>query len=102
MAAGREHGRELERLRHHPDHGHRLIVDRQRATDDARIGGEAALPDSVAEKDGLGAVPLAFVVIEEAAELRLDAEERKEILRDGDSAEAYGFAVAGEFVVPGA
>src|SRR5258708_2057447 len=47
----------------------------------------------------LRAVPFALVVIEQPAKLRLDSEQREEVLRDWHAAETLWFSQAGELVV---
>jgi len=98
-ASGSEDGAEVERGGENADYGDGGVIESERTANDGGIGGEAALPKSVAEEDGFGAVPLALFGCEEAAELRLDAEKREEILGDGDSGEPLGLAGAGEAAV---
>jgi hypothetical protein len=98
-AAGSEDGGEVKRSGENADDRDRGVVDSQRAADDGRVGGEAALPKTVTEKDGLGTVPFAFLSVEEPAKLRLHAEKREKIFRNGNAGEALRFTLAGEFAV---
>src|SRR5260370_41023659 len=45
------------------------------------------------------AVPFTFVIIEQPAKLRLDSEQREEVLRNWHAAETLRFSQAGELVV---
>jgi hypothetical protein len=98
-AAGSEDGGEVKRRGKNADDGDRGIVESERAADDGRVGGEAALPKTTTEKDGLGTVPFAFLSVEEPAELRLHAEKREKIFRNGNAGEALRFTLAGELAV---
>ena len=98
-AARREDGREVERRREHAHHRVRRVVDDERRADDRGIAVEAALPQSVAEHHGLGAVPGALLGIERAAEQGLHAEHVEEVLRHGHAAQPLGLASAAQEIV---
>ena len=49
VAAGGEDRGQIERCRQYAGHGDRLIVDGERAADDAGIGAEAPVPQTVAQ-----------------------------------------------------
>jgi hypothetical protein len=73
---------ELEARRHHPDDGVRLAVETQRAADHARVGGEAALPQPVAQQHHPRCARRRVGRLERAAELRPDAQKREGVARD--------------------
>ena len=99
MAAGREHGREVERGRQHADDGVRLIVQDERGADDRGVGIEPALPESVPEHHRLRPVPLALLGVEDPADLRFHAEHVEEVVRHRHAAQALGLAAAAQQVV---
>jgi hypothetical protein len=90
-----EHGGEFERLRQDARYGDGLIIDLQRMSDYTGVGGEPARPQAMAQQDSFRAVPFAFLGLEEAAQLRLNTEDVKEIVRYGRAVEALGLSLAG-------
>ena len=60
-------GQEVKLPRHHADHFVRLVVDRDRASDDVRRAAEAPLPEPVADDDDAHAL-VVLVLCEDAPE----------------------------------
>jgi hypothetical protein len=77
----------------------RLVVERERRADDRAIRGKPTAPESIAEDHGLRSVPFDFVSGEQPSELRLDAEDLKEVVGHRHAAETFGFTRSAEQVV---
>jgi len=69
----------------------RLAVERYRSSDNRRVGSEAARPHVVAEQHGLRSIPFALLGRERAPELRLHAQDMKEVIGDRDCIQAFRF-----------
>ena len=94
--AWREDRAEVERGGHHADHGHRFVVDGDRASDQRAIGVEAALPQAVRDQRRLRAFVEAFLLEEQAADRRPHAERLVEAAGDHHVDQALGFGADGE------
>jgi len=68
------------------------VIPIVRPPDDPGIGGKAPFPQTMAQQHRLRAVVFAFVVIEEPAKLRLNSEQREEVLGDRYTAETLRFS----------
>src|SRR6185503_11038585 len=69
----------------------RVAVQRDPLADDRAIGRKAPLPERMTDHDGARTVPNTLLGREVAAEHGMHAEQRKEVLRDGNGAEANRF-----------
>src|SRR5207244_2357944 len=69
--------RKLKLRRHDADDRVWVAVDRDRAADDRRIGGVAALPDAVAQEHYARSAGRVFFLPDLTSENRLDADHRK-------------------------
>ena len=72
-------GQGPESLRHHADHGVRLAVERERASEDRAIAAELRMPERVRQDDHASAAGVILVRAEHAAERGRGAEQREEI-----------------------
>jgi hypothetical protein len=90
--------RQLERGAEHPDDGAGDAVHVDDASDDRRIGGEAAAPQRVREQDEVRAALAVLAVRERAAEHRLRAEHVERVRRDERAGDALGIAGASDEV----
>jgi hypothetical protein len=86
-------GREGEPFRHHADHHVRQTAQRDGAAEDLGIGGEAVPPEGIAENGDAMARPL-LVGCEGAAQGRLDAQHREEVVRGLDPDDSLGGPVS--------
>jgi hypothetical protein len=71
----------------------------QFAIDDSGIRAETPLPKAMAQNNGFRSIPLALAGVKQPAELRLDAEELKEISGHRHAAETLGLSLAAEQVI---
>ena len=99
VSARGEHRSEIERRRQHPYHRSCVIVQSNCLTDNAWIGAKASLPEAVGQHHRSGSVPLALVGAEIAAKRWLDAEQLKEIPRDGHRAQSLRVSGSSEAAV---
>src|SRR5207249_5338551 len=72
---------ELEALREDARHGITLAIERDGATDDAGIGSETPLPQTITQNHGLRTVRAVFIRSESASENRLYTERAEKIAR---------------------
>jgi hypothetical protein len=87
---------EAEGGRHHADDLRRDVIQMDEASDDAPVAAEARLPETMAD-DGRGRRIRPVVVFgERSAEHRLDAQQKKELMRHGLSTQPRRLAGAGE------
>ena len=82
--------------RHHADHGVRLAVERDRLPDDARVGGEATTPESLAEQHDRRSAGLVLRRRERPSEKRLHSEDRKVTRRYTSADQTFRLRLAGE------
>src|SRR5262249_12971023 len=66
--------RKLKTRRQHSNHGVTIAIQRERATDDALIASEPALPKAVSQNRDLWSTLSIFTSMKRAAENRIDAE----------------------------
>ena len=89
--------RKYEARRHHTDDRARKVVDPHDATDDARIGAEPAMPETVAQDDDVRRIRVAGVVGGEHAAERRTRGEHMEIARcHAVAVDALGVVDTGE------
>ncbi len=92
---------EGESLRHHADHGPGFTVERDRLSQHAGIAGEVPHPEPVREHRHLMSAPLLLLGREEAAEARLEAERRRELMGRPVHQDPLGLAACDPDVAPG-
>src|SRR6185312_185120 len=85
-------GREVERRRHDADHLVLLAVEPESVPHDSGIGAEALPPQSFRDHGDLRLAGLVLRRIEDAAEPRAAAENREQVWRGLDRADALGLA----------
>ena len=91
---------EREPAGEHADHGDRLAVEDDGATDDRRIAGEAPLPEAVADHRHPGRRRRLLVGVEQATGHRLHPQHRQQSGRGADTVEPLRLAVPGEVRAP--
>src|SRR5207302_7071555 len=84
-----------ERRRHHADDLVAVVVHQHGAADHGPIAAITALPQAVADDDD-GRARAVFLIREDAADPRLDAEDAEEVRGHRAADDLLGFAVAGE------
>ena len=94
----REDGGEVEGGGQDTHDGRGLVVERDRPSDDSRVGAKAPLPERVGQDDGAAPVEDRFLADEVPPQPGLDAEDREKVLRHAHANAALRLAVPNEVV----
>ena len=92
--------RKLELGRHHSHHRVSLAVERNRRAHHAGIAAKSPLPQFIAEDDLTVRARLVFSLDKKAAQQRLDAEHRQQVLRHPQARKMLGYVAARDVRAP--
>src|SRR5262245_51910605 len=85
---------------HHADHPAVHVVDSQTAPDDARVGGEVALPQTITDDDDSVVARFILFIKKTTTEKRFDAQDREEARRDAMAEDPQRLNGAGQDELP--